>query len=194
MERIVGIDIDGVITDETGGYERNIWHHYLCDYLGKEVNKKEDIYNIYHAYDIEKSVIDNFLKNNLENIYKDLIPLKGAQKVLKNLKNKKFDIILISAREEKYREVTSRWLSYYNIKYDKLVLSKDKVPYAKKEGIELFIEDDQSNAEDFKKNGIDVILFDKKHNRNTSIIEDEFRANNWHDAKEIIYEYFDLEK
>ena len=194
IERIIGIDIDGVITDETGRYQRNIWHHYLCDFLGKEVNKQEDIYNIYHAYDIDKSVIDKFLKNNLTNIYEDLIPLEGVQEVLRDLKEKNFKIVLITAREEKYREVTKRWLSYYNISYDKLVHREDKVPYAKKEGIKLFIEDDQGNAEEFKKNGIDVILFDKKHNRDTDIINDEFRVDNWKQAKDIIYKHFDLKK
>ena len=191
-QRIIGIDIDGVITDEHSGYNINIWHHYLCDYLGKEVEKKEDIYNIYEAYDLEKEVIDSFLDNNLNNIYKDLIPSNGVQKILEDLNEKDFEIILITAREEKFRAVTKKWLKKYNIIYDKLIHQVDKVPPAKQEDIELFIEDDQNNAEEFKKNGIEVILFDKMHNRDTSLIQDENRVYTWKQVENLIYEYYNI--
>lgn len=193
-KKIIGIDIDGVITDEHRRYNRNIWHHFLCEYLGKEVEKKEDIYNIYKAYDLEKEVIDNFLEKKIDNIYEELIPSKGVQRILKDLKKKTFKIILITARQEKYKSVTEKWLKKYNIVYDKLIHRVDKVPSAKKENIELFIEDDKNNAEDFKKNGIEVILFDKKHNRETAIIEDEKRVYTWEQVEDIIYEYFNIKK
>ncbi len=191
--KIIGVDIDGVITDEQGNFNRNIWHHYLCEYLGEEIDKKEEIYNIYNAYDLKKEVIDDFLKSSLEKIYNDLIPLKDVEKTLREFKGKKFKIILITAREEKFRNITEKWLDKYNIVYDKLVHQKDKVPCAKKENIELFIEDDQNNAEDFKINGIEVILFDKKHNRESAIIEEENRVYDWEQVKKIVYNHFNIE-
>jgi uncharacterized HAD superfamily protein len=117
-KRIIGIDIDGVITDEYSLYNRNIWHHYLCNYIGKEIKRKENIYNIYEAYDLPKEVLDNFLKNSLKDIYIDLIPNKGVKDVLEDLKKNDFTIILITAREEKYRKITENWLDKYDIVYD----------------------------------------------------------------------------
>jgi hypothetical protein len=192
-KRIIGIDIDGVITDEYSLYNRNIWHHYLCNYIGKEIKRKENIYNIYEAYDLPKEVLDNFLKNSLKDIYIDLIPNKGVKDVLEDLKKNDFTIILITAREEKYRKITENWLDKYDIVYDKLIHRVNKVPCAKDEDIQLFIEDDQDNAESFLNNGIGIILFDKKHNRDSKDIKNKYRVNNWQEAKKLIYNFFNIE-
>ncbi|MGM0446069.1 MAG: 5' nucleotidase, NT5C type [Bacillota bacterium] len=192
-KRIIGIDIDGVITDENGLYNRNIWHHYLCNYIGKELKRKENIYNIYEAYDLSKEVLDNFLKEKLKDIYIDLLPNEGVKEVLEDLKENDFTIVLITARDEKYREITETWLNKYGIVYDKLIHRVNKVPCAKNEDIQLFIEDDQNNAESFLNNGIGVILFDKKHNRDSKDIKNKYRVNNWQEAEELIYDFFDIE-
>ncbi|MDZ7672564.1 MAG: hypothetical protein U5K53_07020 [Halanaerobiales bacterium] len=192
-KRIIGIDIDGVITDEYSLYNRNIWHHYLCNYIGKEIKRKDNIYNIYEAYDLPKEVLDNFLKNSLKDIYIDLIPNKGVKDVLEDLKKNDFTIILITAREEKYRKITEDWLDKYGIVYDKLIHRVNKVPCAKDEEIQLFIEDDQNNAESFLNNGIGIILFDKKHNRDSKDIKNKYRVNNWQEAKKLIYNFFNIE-
>ena len=192
-KRIIGIDIDGVITDEYSSYNRNIWHHYLCDYIGKEINRKENIYNIYEAYDLPKKLLDEFLENSLKDIYIDLTPNQGVKKVLDDLKKEDFTIILITARDEKYRKITENWLNKYEIPYDKLIHRINKVPCAKEENIQMFIEDDQNNAESFLNNGIGIILFDKKHNRDTKEIKNKYRVENWKQAEVLIYRYFGLE-
>jgi len=64
---------------------------------------------------------------------------------------------------------------------------------AKEKNIQLFIEDDQNNAESFLNNGIGIILFDKEHNRDSEEIKNKYRVENWKQAEELIYRYFDLE-
>ncbi|MFW5889312.1 MAG: 5' nucleotidase, NT5C type [Bacillota bacterium] len=191
-EKIIGIDIDGVITDENSLYNRNIWHHYLCNYIGKEIKRKENIYNMYEAYDLPKKVLDNFLKDNLEKIYFELIPAKNAKEVLNELKEKDFTIILITARDKKYRKITEDWLDKYDIAYDKLIHRVNKIPCAKEENIQLFLEDYQKNAELFLNNDIEVILFDKKHNRESKDIKNKYRVKNWMQAKSLIYKFFEI--
>lgn len=191
-QKRLGVDIDGVITEEELGFNKNIWHHYLCDYLGREVKKRDDIYNIYKAYNLSKDTIDNFLIENLNDIYNDLIPANNCSEILSELEEQGFDIIIITAREEKYKSITEQWLKKYNINYSKLIHEKEKVPIAKEEGIKLFIEDDKDNAEKMYQNGIDVILFDKLHNKNTTLIKEDWRVENWVQAREIIYSYFKL--
>ena len=192
-KRIIGIDIDGVITDEYSSYNRNIWHHYLCNYIGEEIKRKENIYNIYDAYDLPKKILDEFLENSLKDIYIDLTPNQGVKGVLDDLKKHNFTIILITARDEKYRKITEDWLDKYEIVYDKLIHKINKVPCAKEKNIQLFIEDDQNNAESFLNNGIGIILFDKEHNRDSEEIKNKYRVENWKQAEELIYRYFDLE-
>jgi uncharacterized HAD superfamily protein len=74
-----------------------------------------------------------------------------------------------------------------------LIHRVNKVPCAKDEDIQLFIEDDQDNAESFLNNGIGIILFDKKHNRDSKDIKNKYRVNNWQEAKKLIYNFFNIE-
>lgn len=67
LARIIGIDIDGVITDETHINE-NIWHNALCNYLGYEIPRVKDSYYFDEAYDLPGEIIIDFLEKYCQHL------------------------------------------------------------------------------------------------------------------------------
>jgi uncharacterized protein len=191
FKKIIGIDIDGVITDE-GIEDNNIWLKTLRNYLKRNIKRKEDVYDFNEAFNISKEDLNDFLENNLENIYSNAIPYPTAIEVIKYLRDKDFIIYLITARNIKYNDLTMKWLNKYNIPYNELIHEKDKAPLAYEKNIELFIEDNESNAIKLIEYNIPVILVDKYHNRNIINKEKLYRVNNWLDIKRIIDIFFKI--
>lgn len=192
MKRIIGVDIDGVITKEGKGKD-NIWYKYLCDYLGENIERKNDIYDFTEAFDISEETVKNFLNEHLREIYWNIKPAPGAKKTLIRLKKLDFRIILITARKDKFHPLTVNWLKKYRLPYNNLIHEDNKAPLAQKMKIELFIEDNKKNAEELITANIPVILVNKYHNQG---LKDKniYRADNWHEINKYIRNFFDLDK
>lgn len=191
LARIIGIDIDGVITDETHINE-NIWHNALCNYLGYEIPRVKDSYYFDEAYDLPGEIIIDFLEKNIANIYAEVKLAAGARETITYLYNNEFEIHLITAREPEFEKITRKWLENHQIPYTSLSHDENKAPLALEKGISLFLEDNACNSEALASYNIPVILFDKFHNRHlkeNSIIK---RVNNWTEAKKLIQEYYSL--
>lgn len=187
----IGIDIDGVLTRE-GDEKNNIWQKALRDYLGHNIERKRDVFNFIEAYDLPEETINDFLQENIEDIYRNVKPAPKARKVLQELKNKKYTLTLITARDLKFHELTLNWLNRYKIPYDFLYHEKIKAPLACEKKIEMFIEDNKNNALQLLENGIAVIIKDRYHNRSLNINNHKnlYRASDWSEIKKIIYNYF----
>ncbi len=191
MKNIIGIDIDGVLTrEEKGG--KNIWEMKLAEYLNKDINRCNDVYNFKDAFNITSEELDGFIKKHVYNIYKNLQPASGAINVLSKLNKLNFKIYLITARNEKYRNVTENWLAQNNIPYDFLYHEDNKAPLAVKKNIQLFIEDNKNNTIELLKNNIPVILVNKYHNKNLQKKNNIFRVDNWQEIQDIIFDFFDI--
>lgn len=74
-------------------------------------------------------------------------------------------------------ELCKRYLSKYNIKYDKLIVdAHDKGSICKRENIDVFIDDSIKNCVSVGEYGIRVFIYDNTYNKN----EDRFdRVYNW---------------
>ena len=179
----IGIDIDDTITNT---FDYLI--PYIADYLNisKEYLLKNNISysNIPKDlnFDIQKFVTiycENFMTN---------VPLKnGAKEYINKLKELGHDIVIITARDEKRYdkayELTKNYLIRNGIKYDKLICNEDKAICCKQENIDLFIDDSITNCRKINDTGVQVLLFDAVHNKNT----DEFkRVKTWEEIYEII--------
>lgn len=191
MRGKIGIDIDGVITDE-GDDENNIWHNSLCDYFGEELERKNDVFDFTRAYELTEKKIDEFISDNIKDIYKRVNPAFKVKEVLGKLSKLDFEIILITARNNKFRKLTENWLRKHSIPYNELIHEENKAPLAKKIKIDIFIEDNKDNIIQLNKYGIAVIIMDRYHNRQIQADKNIFRAYNWKDIEKYIFKYFSL--
>ncbi len=189
--KILGVDIDGVVTDESE-YEKGLWHYHFCQFLGRNVERNENIYNIYEAYDIDNDIINDFLGSIIPDIYHMLEPVKMASKVLDFLYKKGFTIKFITARSEEYKRQTQSWLMENGFPFDKLIHSEEKDIIAKEENVGVFIEDYADNAYKIAENRVEVILLDKKYNRHLEHNDNIYRVKNWDQIKNIILDLYNI--
>ncbi|NLJ84041.1 MAG: hypothetical protein GX336_03920 [Halanaerobiaceae bacterium] len=190
-ERIIGIDIDGVITDETH-INDNIWHDALCNYLGYEIERVKDSYYFDEAYDLSLEIINDFLEKNIATIYANARLAVGARETINYLYDKGFEIHLITAREPEFKELTREWLDNNGLLYTSLYHEEDKAPLAVKKRISLFLEDNAYNTEAMVSKGIPVLLFDKFHNRHIRENKDIIRVSDWTEARKHIQKFYSL--
>ncbi len=189
MEKNIGIDIDGVITAE-GDDQNNIWQKELSKYVGYNLKRKKDAFDFREAYDLPEKTINNFINNKIEQIYRNAKPAPYVKNVLNNLKKNNFTLFIITARKDKYKDLTSNWLKKYNIPYDFLYHQEDKAAIALNKNIEIFAEDNLENAISLIKNQIPVIIMDRYHNRSINENKYVFRVNNWKQLEQVILDYF----
>lgn len=190
-QKIIGVDIDGVLTDESHPND-NIWHDRLCQYLGKKIERARDVYNFMEAYNLSSDVIDGFLEEHLENIYSQVNPAPGAKETLLQLARKDFKIYLITARNSRYHSLTEGWLKKHQITYTTLIHEDSKAPLAVEKNIQLFVEDHAETARELLANNIQVILVNKYHNRYLKAQNNLVRVNNWEEIRDYIFKYFQL--
>ncbi|AZO95374.1 hypothetical protein GM661_09815 [Iocasia frigidifontis] len=192
MKKIIGFDIDGVITDEEHEND-NIWHDAICNFLGYDIVRKSDSYLFDQAYDISSDVINKFLDKNLTDIYSQVKPVPLARETIRKLYNYNFEVNLITARDQGFKGLTTKWLKKHQIPFTKLIHNGDKVPHALAAGIELFVEDNAENARAFARNNIPVILINKYHNK---FLETKgksiYRVDNWQGVCQIINDFFKI--
>lgn len=190
-KKIIGIDIDGVITDETH-INDNIWHDALCNYLGYEIERVKDSYYFDEAYDLPLEIINDFLEKNIATIYANAKLAAGARETINYLYDKGFEIHLITAREPEFETLTRNWLDKQGILYTSLNHEEDKAPLAVKKGINLFLEDNAYNTEALASCNISVLLFDKFHNRHIRENKNIIRIYDWTEARKMIEKIYSL--
>ena len=132
----IGVDIDGVLTDiATFQLERG------SKYFGKIINKNG--YEIRDIFDCSRIKESEFWLKNLD--YYKMSARDGSSEFLYYLKNKGFDIYIISARNLLLRKYTNYWLKTNNIYYDKIIYSNDKLKATKDNNVDIMIEDSPKN-------------------------------------------------
>ena len=183
MNKILGIDIDGVITDE-GPDNNNIWHNALCNHFSQNLTREKNVYDFMEAYGLSEREMNEFINQNIENIYSNVAAFPEAIKTISTLYQKGFKIHLITARHKEYREITENWLEKNSIPYHSLTHDEPKDIVAINKNIELFIEDNYDNAFDIARKNIKVLLVNKYHNLNKELINNIERVNDWNDIKE----------
>lgn len=181
----IGIDIDGVITNEKKGKE-NVWLKSLNNYFQKEITRKKDVYNFTEAYDISFEDLKGFLEDKLQEIYSNVDISPNAKKIIDKIKNKGHTVYLVTARHKEFRPLTIQWLKKHNINYDYLYHDHNKAELALEKNIELFIEDNKSNAEQLLAENIPVILIKKYHNKGIEDNDILYRVKNWDDIEDIL--------
>jgi|SRR5690554_3338831 len=192
IDKIIGIDIDGVITDESHP-NKDIWHNAICEYFGKDIKRVKDSYYFNEAYELTDKEIQLFLEEKLKNIYENVKVNTEARKTIKTLTEKGFEIILITAREPELQDLTKKWLTKHMVPFSELIHEQNKAPVAINKNINLFIEDNAKNACDLIKKGITVLLLDKFHNFHLPEYKGLIRVKNWKHIRKLISTFFNIE-
>ncbi|GAB6098403.1 hypothetical protein JCM16358_02820 [Halanaerocella petrolearia] len=187
MKKVIGVDIDAVLTDEGKG-EDNIWHRHICDYFNLE-ERKEKIYDFRKAYGITLEEVEEFMLEKGSEIFSKVEPFTEAKEILDNLQKQGYTILLVTAREEEYNQVTHDWLIEHQIPFDKLIHSQEKAKICQEEEIQLFIDDKLANLIPIKELNIPVLLMDMDHNH--SYQGPIPRVNSWQEIKEKIEKLLD---
>ncbi|MCF8009241.1 MAG: hypothetical protein K9K32_05700 [Halanaerobiales bacterium] len=183
----IGIDIDGVITDEKKGQE-NIWLRSLNKHFDRKITRKKDVYQFSQAYDIPLEELKEFIDNKIHQVYSNVDIFPNAKRIIDNLKSKNHTVYLITARHQEYRSLTIKWLTQHKVNYDYLYHEDQKADLAVQKNIKLFIEDNEKNARSILKKNIPVILVDNYHNRKLKDKENLYRVKNWLEIENIIYD------
>ena len=182
----IGIDIDDTIADT---YEliMNYAQEYTIDVLKREpIIKHGSCGNHYYTQYLHgwKEGEDfQFLNEYYERIIRNVRPKTLAVKYLRKLQDEGNEIILITARWETdtfdVKETTKTWVKENNIPCNKLIINaENKLIAAKKENIDIFIDDSFKNCQMVSDSGIKTYIMDTGVNRD---LEDDkiIRVYSW---------------
>ena len=158
----VGVDIDGVLADSL-----TLWVAELNKYYNK--NKRyEDIhlYDLAQTFELKPEQLADFIKEKGQYMMASPRPIPDAAAYLKKVKEEHY-VAIITARQEKYREVTEKWLLCHGMAYDELFMSgtHKKEGLCSSLGLQVMIEDTYEISVDLSAAGIPVLLLDAPYNR-----------------------------
>lgn len=186
----IGIDIDNVIS--------NFNEELLSEYINHDKTLRNTGIINENAYYIRKGMFDwteeeenNFYKNNIERIAKNLKVKDGAKKYIDKLKEDGHYICIITGRnngeyQEPY-EMTKQWLDNNLIRYDNLILTdtydkEEKAIKCLENNIDIMIDDSVGNCKYCIENNIKTLLMDSPYNKFSNMP----RVNNWEEIYEVI--------
>ena len=151
----IGLDMDDTIcsTDK-------VIRKYVDKYCKYKKIEPEKIW-------ISQNLKQDFLTKNLKKIYMSAPLKKNTKNVINKLKKLGNEIIIVTARSDKYidtsmEELIKNYLSANEIVVDKIIInSKDKVDTCKKYDIDIMLEDNLYNYNLLINAGINAVLYDE---------------------------------
>ena len=132
----------------------------------------------------------SFYHANIENVAKQLQPLRNAPAFIKRLKADGHEIYIITGRNNgEYRdplELTTTWLNQHQIVYDQLILTNAFDKHAKTEvclanKIDIMIEDSIKTSLDLRAHGIKVLTMNTRYNQWEKTLD---RVSTWREIYE----------
>lgn len=185
----IGIDIDGVLTDEL-----NFIINYATKYFkNKDIKYRlhKDIYDSEKTFEVTEEQWKEFWKENILEYSKNISIRPFAAEVISKLKKQNNKIIIITARyyttyENENRDlmqnIVKEWLDKNNVLYDDIIFTENKVEACKRLKIDVMIEDKPENILAISKQ-ISVICYDHPYNETLSD-KNIIRCYNWNEIYE----------
>lgn len=178
----IGIDIDGVILD----YQR-VLNTYgdLYDFIELKkdgIVSKNELYlrKKYNWTDEERM---NFVNKYFLKLSKQTHLIPGTKDVINMLKNEENELIIISARGgmiEEMKDVAINKFEKEGLSFDKYYWKQeDKLDVAKKEKIDVMIDDSYDVCKKLSSNGIKTIYFREKDMKKLEENENLKEVSNW---------------
>lgn len=193
----IGIDIDGVLTDE---------YSFVLDYGTKYFSEKKikynlhnDIYDSENIFEVTEKQYNDFWEKYIFYYSENILIRPFASEVIKRLKSDGNDIYIITSRsfttyENKYKakmqNIVKEWLDKNNVVYDELIFSRNKSDICKEKNIDIMIEDKPENISLISKDRL-VICYDHPYN-NKLTNENIIRCYSWFDIYDKIIHFSDI--
>ena len=189
----IGIDIDNVISNFNDVLlDEFLIHDKKLRNTGI-INK--DVYITRGMFDWSKGELNDFYYSNIERIAKNLNVIDEAPKYIKQLREKGYEIYIISGRNNgEYSDpykMTSDWLDKYKIEYDELILtdaynSLEKAKICKEKNISIMIDDSTRILLEVQNAGITALLMDTPYNREVDNLK---RVHTWKEIYDFIIDF-----
>lgn len=186
----IGIDVDGVILD----YERMLkTYSELYDFIelkkGGMVNRNEHYIRNRYRWTAEERL--NFIDKYFVELTKKTSFVPGANDVIKMLKNDGHELIVISARGinagEAMKDEVIKKFNEEGLLFDKYYWKQeDKLEVAKKEKIDIMIDDYYEVCKKLSQNKIKTIYFRDKEMKKLEQNEYLKEVSNWGEIYRII--------
>lgn len=183
----IGIDIDGVLTDFEK-WQLEVGSKFFIKYNKNIVNPNG--YDSKDVFNATKELDSEFWRDYLYDYAKNEPARKFAGEVIDKLKDKGYEIYIITARYltdrnddlgNNMRNTVINWLKENNINYDKIIFSPDdKYEICKENNINIMIEDRVENINNISKI-MPVICFDAAYNKMCNG-KNIFRSYTWYDV------------
>jgi 5'(3')-deoxyribonucleotidase len=138
------LDIHGVLADFEGKF---------CEDFGLE---NRHLYSLTQRYpNVPEELIYEWVHS--ESTYRDLNPMFGGLTLAKQLKDRGYQIYLLTAcpNTDRMYDITKKWLHTYSVAYDNLTFSSEKGSQIRKwslagKNVEVFVDDSESNISDVR--------------------------------------------
>jgi len=175
-KKICSVDIDGILN-----YYPECWVEFMNKELGMNFRNKEEAKQKLSKEEYRK-IKDKYRKSDFK---ADLKIREEAAELLRFLKRKKYDIIIVTMRPfEHYpllKKTTERWLEKNNIPYDQIE-RKTKDFFKKYPNLSFHIDDEIDDIKELVKANYTIFLFNKQ--KDNEIIYPNIKEIN--DIKDIM--------
>jgi len=157
----IGIDIDGVLGDFIGQVIRVAKSKYDLEIRREQITT----YDISSSTDLTAKQVKEIVHDN--ETYLPAKPLACAAETLQTLRANGHEVHIVTARPEHLIGDTQTWLANNEFSFDEFanVSGKQKANYAKKNGIDIFVEDCLETALDLAKVCRSVLLINTSYNQ-----------------------------
>ncbi|MBM7616084.1 5' nucleotidase, NT5C type [Alkaliphilus hydrothermalis] len=175
------IDIDGTITE---AYD---WIPRANQYFNANIKPTDvTVYEIHKALGVESEAYEEFYHEYGEVLHEEVSIRKGAKEAINKL-YKDHQIHIVTAREDKMRDITLSWFAGNQVPYHNLFLlgSHYKVAKAMELSCDLFLEDRLENALQLAAAGFNVLLMDCHYNQGP-LPAGISRVKNWFEVYDYI--------
>ena len=178
----IGIDLDGVVIDSETTF-RTYEEIFDIDFLKENnlVNKEEPKFQARYNWTDKQE--EEFIKKYFLTVSKESNLMSGFIGVYNLLKKQGHEFVVITARGgflEEMKDDAIRLLDENNIKFDKYYWKQeDKLDVAKKEKIDVMIDDSYDVCKKLSSNGIKTIYFREKNMKKLEENENLKEVSNW---------------
>ena len=189
----IGIDIDGVLTDE----QRYVLDYGSAYFAQNNIQYKihDDIYDSKEIFEVSEDEYDAFWKEHIFDYSENINIRPFASNIIKRLVEENNEIYIITSRSYttyenenklKMQRVVKEWLKRNKIKYNDIIFSREKDKICKELNIDVMIEDKPENVDKISKD-IPVICFNVEYNKKCEG-KNIYRAYSWYDVYKKIKE------
>ena len=185
----IGIDIDDTITDSSSLIKEYV-EKYDGDYSDEQILKNR-MQDIIRGFFNHEAIVKFFLEHARE-IARNVKVRPDAKEMIEKLKSEGHEIIIITARTNKYYKNAKRfcrnYLDKHKIPYDKVLTGQIyKINACVEEEIDIMIDDGVDTCDDLNRNGIKALLYSTEVNKDIKTISP--RVYTWKETYEKINNY-----